>query len=379
MATFYLTGWFSQTGPINFYNRGEPYYEFTNFYETMIEIDGKDWLTTEHYFQAQKFVGTRLVETIRMLERPRQAFDLSRDPRYSRWRRSDWEEVKEDVMYKALQAKFTQHRELGRRLLETKDRKLVEHSPYDSYWGDGGDGSGKNRLGLLLMRLREEMKPREPVCAPTLPAPIHPQQHHDNSPKHLPPKSSPENNLSEKDGLSPQPITVQPKIHATPVSHSPDHPAPQPIVQTPTTTPVSPSNVQSPTINSVPAKVTLTYASVVSGSRATTTPHVGQLVVGTNAPIITPAKDNNVPSNMFPVTQSAITPVSSTAPQQAMALSALSTGLESTANRGNLMSSYTLGQQTDANNEYGRRHLHEDQSPDEQPPPKDTEEPMETN
>ena len=372
MATFYLTGWFSQTGPINFYNRGEPYYEFTNFYETMVEIDGKDWLTTEHYFQAQKFVGTRLVETILMLERPRQAFDLSRDPRYSRWRRSDWEEVKEDIMYKALQAKFTQHRELGRMLLETKDRELVEHSPYDSYWGDNGDGSGKNRLGVLLMRLREEMKPREPVRAPTPPAPIHPQQHNDNSPKHLPP-----NNLCEKDGLSPQPSAVQPKIHATPVSHSPDHPAPQPIVQTPTTTPVSPSNVQSPTINSVPAKVTITYASVVSGSRATTTPHASQLVVDTNAPVITPAKDNNVP-----VTQSAITPVSSTAPQQAMALSDTGTGLESTANRDILMGSYTLGQQTDANNEYGRRALHENQSPDEQPPPKDTsntEEPMETN
>lgn len=31
----------------------------------------------------------------------------------------------------------------------------VEH---DSYWGDGGDGSGKNRLGVLLQKLREELK-----------------------------------------------------------------------------------------------------------------------------------------------------------------------------------------------------------------------------
>ncbi|CAI8029732.1 N-glycosidase YbiA [Geodia barretti] len=95
------SGWDNQTGPIYFYNRGEPYYEFTNFYEAIVEIDGQDWLTTEHYFQAQKFVGTPLVSTIRLLERPREAFDKSRDPRYSHWRRSDWEEVKEGIMFKA--------------------------------------------------------------------------------------------------------------------------------------------------------------------------------------------------------------------------------------------------------------------------------------
>ena len=109
-----------------------------------------------------------------MLERPREAFDKSRDPRYSSWRRSDWEDVKEDVMYKALQAKFSQHEKLGQQLRETGERKLIEHSPYDSYWGDGGDGSGKNRLGILLMKLRKEMKPKPPpVTAPSPPSPIH--------------------------------------------------------------------------------------------------------------------------------------------------------------------------------------------------------------
>ena len=132
----------------------------------MVRIDDDDWLTTEHYFQAQKFVGTPLVGTIQMLERPREAFEKSRDPRYSKWRRSDWETVKEDVMYKALQAKFMQHEKLRRKLMETGDRKLIEHSPHDSYWGDGGNGTGKNRLGELLMKLRREMKGKQPVQPP---------------------------------------------------------------------------------------------------------------------------------------------------------------------------------------------------------------------
>ena len=99
-----------------FYNRGEPYYEFTNFYEIVVHIDNEDWLTTEHYFQAQKFVGTPLVRTIRLMERHREAFNMSHNPLYSHWHRSDWEEVKEDIMFKALHAKFTQHEKLKKRI-----------------------------------------------------------------------------------------------------------------------------------------------------------------------------------------------------------------------------------------------------------------------
>ena len=146
------------TGPIKFYNRDDPYYEFTNFYSAPIEVDRKTWPTTEHYFQAQKFVGTPYEEQIRHLPRPRQAFDFTRDPRVSRWRRNDWESIKEHVMYKALLAKFTQHNDLGKLLVGTGVRDLIEHSPYDSYWGDGGDGAGKNRLGKLLMELRRELR-----------------------------------------------------------------------------------------------------------------------------------------------------------------------------------------------------------------------------
>ena len=58
-------------------------------------------------------------------------------------------------MYKALYHKFNQYLELKELLLETGDRKIVEHSPYDSYWGDGPDGKGLNRLGVLLMKLRD--------------------------------------------------------------------------------------------------------------------------------------------------------------------------------------------------------------------------------
>jgi ribA/ribD-fused uncharacterized protein len=57
-----------------------------------------------------------------------------------------------------LQAKFTQHPNLRSILLGTGDAELIEHTKNDSYWGDGGNGTGKNRLGQLLMELREQLR-----------------------------------------------------------------------------------------------------------------------------------------------------------------------------------------------------------------------------
>ena len=142
------------SGPIYFYDKSSPYYEFTNFYDAPIVLDDKQWPTTEHYFQAQKFVGTPYLEVVRRCSSPREALEISRRPSVSTWCRKDWEEVKIDVMKKALLAKFSQHDNLRKKLVETGSRTLVERSPYDSFWGDGGDGSGKNWLGRLLMEIR---------------------------------------------------------------------------------------------------------------------------------------------------------------------------------------------------------------------------------
>ena len=72
--------------------------------------------------------------------------------------RRNWDNIKDNVMYDALKAKFTQHNELAVLLLETGNKKLIEHTENDAYWGDGGDGTGKNRLGKLLMKIREELQ-----------------------------------------------------------------------------------------------------------------------------------------------------------------------------------------------------------------------------
>jgi ribA/ribD-fused uncharacterized protein len=61
-------------------------------------------------------------------------------------------------MHEVVLAKFTQHPSLRELLLSTGDALLVEHTAHDSYWGDGGNGSGKNLLGQILMRVREQLR-----------------------------------------------------------------------------------------------------------------------------------------------------------------------------------------------------------------------------
>lgn len=140
---------------IKFYRTQDEFGEFSNFAHYPIKLDGKMWHTTEHYFQAQKFEDKQYQEKIRAEISPMIAARLGRDRKQKL--RYDWEWVKNNVMKKALIAKFTQHADLKALLISTGEAKLIEHTENDAYWGDGGDGKGKNYLGILLMQVRDEI------------------------------------------------------------------------------------------------------------------------------------------------------------------------------------------------------------------------------
>ena len=148
---------------ILFYRANEvPYGIFGNFdTKHPITLKGKVWPSTEHYFQAQKFAGTEYEEKVRLTEKPRDAAAMGRDRLLPL--RKDWEQVKDDVMREAVRAKFTQYKDLRNILVETYDDELIEHTTNDNYWADGGDGSGKNMLGKILMEIRKEL---------TIPSPL---------------------------------------------------------------------------------------------------------------------------------------------------------------------------------------------------------------
>lgn len=148
--------------PILFYSKKPEFREFSNFYVEpfkLADANGveKLWPSVEHYFQAMKFpADAEYREKIRTAPTPEKAKLLGGnkakkiDPK--------WDSNREDVMRKGLYAKFSQNEQLRRLLLSTGERELLEDSPTDAYWGRGNDGNGKNRLGVLLMELRSQLR-----------------------------------------------------------------------------------------------------------------------------------------------------------------------------------------------------------------------------
>lgn len=140
---------------ILFYDVEQPYGYFSNFSEHPIFCNNSIWKTSEHFYQAQKFLGTNIEEEIRLSYTPLKAKAIAKSKKHMR--RLNWSEIKDRVMYEALYAKFTQHRDLRMKLLATGEKELCEHSSDDFYWADGGNGSGKNILGKLLMKVRTNL------------------------------------------------------------------------------------------------------------------------------------------------------------------------------------------------------------------------------
>jgi ribA/ribD-fused uncharacterized protein len=167
---------------VKFYDPKAPFYEFSNFFISFFTLDGQTWPTVEHYFQASKFPSTPYVEVIKAANTPYKAFILAQQIKkggyIGKWvlnktdnrtlntlidennhfsLRSDWEEVKLQVMEEAVYAKFSQNQNLKKLLLSTGDEEIVENSPRDSFWGVGKDGKGHNHLGKILMKVRARL------------------------------------------------------------------------------------------------------------------------------------------------------------------------------------------------------------------------------
>jgi adenylate cyclase len=152
---------------IRFFSNSDRYRELSNFANYRIEVEGTVWRTTEHYYQAQKFDDPDRQERIRQL--PVAAAAKRYATKHKAKIRADWNQRKDGVMERALRAKFTQHESLRDLLVGSGNEKIEEDSPKDAYWGTGPDGTGQNRLGEMLMRLRAELRRAGARLAPDRP------------------------------------------------------------------------------------------------------------------------------------------------------------------------------------------------------------------
>lgn len=134
--------------------RGEHEY-LSNFYESPIVFDGLVYGSVEAAFQAQKCKTKKEREQFTNLN-PSQAKRLGRHVEL----RSDWEEVKDNLMYALVYNKFASNPTLLQMLVDTEDRYLYEGNRWrDAYWGVPIDTytMARNHLGKILEHVREEL------------------------------------------------------------------------------------------------------------------------------------------------------------------------------------------------------------------------------
>ena len=167
---------------VAFHGRAHP---FSNFHPSRFVVDGQAYACVEQFMMAEKarmFGDDERLREIMNASSPLAMKRLGR--RVTPFDAARWDGASCEVVRRALEAKFTQNPELGHALQATGDALIVEASPRDRLWGAGlgkagveaalAEGrplNGRNRLGVLLMRVRDELRrieedEEEETCAP---------------------------------------------------------------------------------------------------------------------------------------------------------------------------------------------------------------------
>ena len=132
------------------------FYSLDNFSAHRINIWNETFQTSEHAYQWKKFEESapEIARQVFDAPSPNEAKNISMAHMDSR--SATWDVEKVAVMEEVLRAKYVQHADVRKVLGRTRDRTIFENSPTDDFWGVGLEGSGKNMLGKLWMKIRDE-------------------------------------------------------------------------------------------------------------------------------------------------------------------------------------------------------------------------------
>ena len=146
---------------------------FSQWYPAPFTVEGIRYLHNEQYMMAKKallFKDTRTYNKIMAEADPATCKALGKSA--ANFNQYLWDSAKEEIVYNANYAKFSQNPALKAALLATGDSIIAEASPGDKVWGIGLKASdpdsqnptkwkGQNLLGKALMRVRKELKNQE--------------------------------------------------------------------------------------------------------------------------------------------------------------------------------------------------------------------------
>ncbi len=143
---------------------------FSNMHEAPVQIDGVTFPTVEHYFQwsKAKMFGDAEIQT-KIMKTPSPKSVKAYGKKVKNFDAEAWNEKKDSIMRTAVKAKLMQHPDILKKLRETGSRPIAEADPRGKYWGIGTSADtskakdvsrwpGQNKMGKILMELRDELK-----------------------------------------------------------------------------------------------------------------------------------------------------------------------------------------------------------------------------
>ena len=130
-----------------------PYRWLSNFWPAKVTLDGMEFSSVEHGYQAAKTLDLDVRSRIAALTTPGEAKRMGRKLVV----REGWDGMKLAVMEALLRQKFADA-DLRQKLLDTGDAYLEEGNSWGDVWYGVCNGVGENHLGRLLMAIRDDLR-----------------------------------------------------------------------------------------------------------------------------------------------------------------------------------------------------------------------------
>lgn len=144
---------------IKFYRARGPNGFLSNLYKKPVIFEDREFSCSEYSYVYEKIKDPEVREWAMLCPKPHILAGLAHS--LLSWDIvKDWSKIKFDRMFNVLRAKFSDP-DLKEKLLNTGDSILIEDSKTDGIWGIGKSGKGKNMLGKLLMKVREELRTKK--------------------------------------------------------------------------------------------------------------------------------------------------------------------------------------------------------------------------
>ncbi|MBQ0758426.1 MAG: ribA/ribD-fused uncharacterized protein [Zhongshania sp.] len=136
--------------------RDDANHPLASYSKLAFELDGFEWPSVEHYYQAMKFDDAEYREQIRNAPHPAEAAKLGKSKKHSR--RKDWKKNSVTYMTRATYIKCRTHTDVAQLLLDSGEIEIKNLSQYDYFWGSGRDMRGDNTFGKMLMGVRKKLR-----------------------------------------------------------------------------------------------------------------------------------------------------------------------------------------------------------------------------